>query len=34
MDLQARINEITDEMIAIRRDLHRHPELGTHEQET
>lgn len=34
MNLEKRIEEITQEMIAVRRELHQHPELGTHEQET
>lgn len=34
MDLQKRIGELRQEMIEIRRDLHRHPELSEHEHET
>ena len=34
MELQQKIEAITDEMIAIRRELHQHPELGTQELET
>lgn len=34
MDLQKRIGELEPEMIGIRRELHRHPELSEHEQET
>lgn len=34
MNLQKRIAELTPEMVEIRRDLHRHPELSEHEQRT
>ena len=34
MNLENRIREITGEMIAIRRELHQCPELGTQEFET
>jgi amidohydrolase len=33
-DLQGRVDEIRDEIVAIRRDLHAHPELGWHEVRT
>ena len=34
MDFQKQAEAIRDEMIAIRRELHQHPELGTQEHET
>lgn len=34
MEFHDSVQAITDEMIAIRRELHRHPELGTQEHET
>lgn len=34
MDLHAKAQAIQEEMIAIRRELHQHPELGTFEHET
>ena len=34
MEIKANIKAITEEMIAIRRELHQYPELGTEELET
>lgn len=34
MDLEKRIDELQPEMIGIRRELHKHPELSEHEHET
>jgi amidohydrolase len=34
MDIQNRINEIYDEIVAIRRDFHKNPELSQHEFRT
>lgn len=34
MDLKARVEALRDEAVAIRRDLHRHPELGFRETRT
>jgi amidohydrolase len=33
-DVKARVDEVRDEAVAIRRDLHAHPELGWHEDRT
>ncbi|HEY3562380.1 MAG TPA: amidohydrolase, partial [Kribbella sp.] len=33
-DLLARVEAVRDEMVAVRRDLHAHPELGWHEVRT
>ncbi|GAA1660453.1 M20 family metallopeptidase [Kribbella alba] len=33
-DLQSRVDEVQDEIVAVRRDLHAHPELGWHEVRT
>ncbi|HEY0620634.1 MAG TPA: amidohydrolase [Kribbella sp.] len=33
-DLQRRVDEVQDEIVAVRRDLHAHPELGWHEVRT
>jgi amidohydrolase len=33
-DLPSRVDEVRDEIVAIRRDLHAHPELGWHEVRT
>jgi amidohydrolase len=33
-DLKARVDEVRDEVVAIRRDLHAHPELSWHEVRT
>jgi len=34
MDIKNEVNALYDEMLTIRRDLHRHPELGLHEVRT
>lgn len=34
MDLRKKILELEDEMIALRRDFHAHPELGFKEERT
>jgi amidohydrolase len=33
-DVRSRVEEVRDEIVAIRRDLHAHPELGWHEVRT
>jgi amidohydrolase len=33
-DVRSRVDEIRDEIVAVRRDLHAHPELGWHEVRT
>lgn len=33
-DVKSRVDEVRDEAVAIRRDLHAHPELGWHEERT
>jgi amidohydrolase len=33
-DLQSRVDAVRDEIVAVRRDLHAHPELGWHEVRT
>ncbi len=33
-DLQSRVSTVRDEIVAVRRDLHAHPELGWHEVRT
>ncbi|TDD13786.1 amidohydrolase, partial [Kribbella turkmenica] len=33
-DLQSRVAAVRDEIVAVRRDLHAHPELGWHEVRT
>ncbi|GAA0939381.1 amidohydrolase [Kribbella koreensis] len=33
-DVKARVDEVRDEAVAVRRDLHAHPELGWHEVRT
>ena len=34
IDIRKEIAAVTDEMIALRRDIHAHPELGFHEYRT
>lgn len=34
MEIKQKVSAIADEMIAIRREIHQHPELGTFEHET
>ncbi|HEY0617345.1 MAG TPA: amidohydrolase [Kribbella sp.] len=33
-DVRSRVDEVRDEIVAVRRDLHAHPELGWHEVRT
>ena len=34
MDVKREISKLQDELVSLRRDFHRHPELGLHEVRT